>query len=316
MSLFLAKRFATLIGTLLFTSIVIFIVLEILPGDPALLILGIDAQPGQLEVLRQQLGLNDPAWTRYWHWIGGMLTGDFGLSYAYKVPVWELIAERLQLTIPLAIVSMLLTAFLALVLGVYAAANHNKTGDVAIMATSQIGISIPSFWFAILLILLFAVHLGWVSAGGFPGWGAGPVKAFASLILPAISLAIVQAAILARITRSSVLEVMREDFVRTARAKGVSKRAVLWGHVLRNAMIPVITVMGVQFGNLIAGTIVIEQVFTLPGLGRLMFQAINQRDLELIKNVVMLLAVFVITINFIVDMLYVVIDPRLKVHDV
>jgi peptide/nickel transport system permease protein len=316
LSLFLAKRFATLIGTLLFTSIVIFIVLEILPGDPALLILGIDAQPGQLEVLRQQLGLNDPAWTRYWHWIGGMLIGDFGISYAYKVPVWELIAERLQLTIPLAFVSMLLTAFLALVLGVYAAANHNKPGDVAIMATSQIGISIPSFWFAILLILLFAVHLGWVSAGGFPGWGAGLPKALASLILPAISLAIVQAAILARITRSSVLEVMREDFVRTARAKGVSRRAVLWGHVLRNAMIPVITVMGVQFGNLIAGTIVIEQVFTLPGLGRLMFQAINQRDLELIKNVVMLLAVFVISINFIVDMLYVVIDPRLKVHDV
>lgn len=316
MSLFLAKRFATLIGTLLFTSIVIFIVLEILPGDPALLILGIDAQPGQLEVLRQQLGLNDPAWTRYWHWIGGLLTGDFGISYAYKVPVWELIAERLQLTIPLAFISMALTAFLALVLGVYAAANHNRPGDVAIMATSQIGISIPSFWFAILLILLFAVHLGWVSAGGFPGWEAGLPKALASLILPAISLAIVQAAILARITRSSVLEVMREDFVRTARAKGVSRRAVLWGHVLRNAMIPVITVMGVQFGNLIAGTIVIEQVFTLPGLGRLMFQAINQRDLELIKNVVMLLAVFVIVINFIVDMLYVVIDPRLKVHDV
>lgn len=316
MSLFLAKRFATLIGTLLFTSIVIFIVLEILPGDPALLILGIDAQPGQLEVLRQQLGLNDPAWTRYWHWIGGLMTGDFGISYAYKVPVWELIAERLQLTIPLAFISMALTAFLALVLGVYAAANHNKTGDVAIMATSQVGISIPSFWFAILLILLFAVHLGWVSAGGFPGWGEGLGRALASLILPAISLAIVQAAILARITRSSVLEVMREDFVRTARAKGVSKRAVLWGHVLRNAMIPVITVMGMQFGNLIAGTIVIEQVFTLPGLGRLMFQAINQRDLELIKNVVMLLAVFVITINFIVDMLYVVIDPRLKVHDV
>lgn len=316
MSLFLAKRFATLIGTLLFTSIVIFIVLEILPGDPALLILGIDAQPGQLDVLRQQLGLNDPAWTRYWHWIGGLLTGDFGISYAYKVPVWELIAERLQLTIPLAFVSMLLTAFLALVLGVYAAANHNRPGDVAIMATSQIGISIPSFWFAILLILLFAVHLGWVSAGGFPGWDAGLPKALASLILPAISLAIVQAAILARITRSSVLEVMREDFVRTARAKGVTRRAVLWRHVLRNAMIPVITVMGVQFGNLIAGTIVIEQVFTLPGLGRLMFQAINQRDLELIKNVVMLLAVFVVTINFIVDMLYVVIDPRLKVHDV
>ncbi|MGQ3031022.1 MAG: ABC transporter permease, partial [Ferrovibrionaceae bacterium] len=254
--------------------------------------------------------------TRYWHWVGGLLTGDFGISYAYKVPVWELIGERLQLTIPLAFISMALTAFLALVLGVYAAANHNKTGDVAIMATSQVGISIPSFWFAILLILLFAVHLGWVSAGGFPGWGAGLVPALASLILPAISLAIVQAAILARITRSSVLEVMREDFVRTARAKGVSKRAVLWGHVLRNAMIPVITVMGVQFGNLIAGTIVIEQVFTLPGLGRLMFQAINQRDLELIKNVVMLLAVFVVTINFIVDMLYVVIDPRLKVHDV
>ena len=185
------------------------------------------------------------------------------------------------------------------------------------MAASQIGIAIPNFWFAILLILLFSVKLRWFSAGGFPGWsvdgGGGPGPAFKALLLPAVALAVVQAAILARITRSAVLDVLREDFVRTARAKGLSRRQVLWRHVLRNAFVPVLTVMGLQFANLLTGTVVIENVFSLPGLGRLVFQAIANRDLIVVQNVVMLLAAAVIVISFIVDVLYVVIDPRLKV---
>ena len=178
-----------------------------------------------------------------------------------------------------------------------------------------VGIALPNFWFAILLILLFSVKLQWLSAGGFAGWNDGVWVGIRSLLLPAISLAVVQAAILARVTRSAVLEVLREDFVRTARAKGLSRRAVLWQHVLRNAMIPVMTVMGLQFANLLAGTIVIENVFYLPGLGRLIFQSIANRDLIVVRNCVMLLAAMVVIVNFVVDVLYAFIDPRIKVHN-
>jgi peptide/nickel transport system permease protein len=313
---FLLKRLLTLIATLIATSIIVFLVLEILPGDPALLVLGIDATDEQLAVFRQQYGLDRPILERYTDWIGNLLVGDFGISYAYKTPVWQMIADRLPLTYPLTLMAMLLTILLALGLGVFAAARHNKPADVIVMGISQLGISIPNFWFGLLLILLFAVNLGWVSAGGFPGWADGLGPGLQSLILPSIALAAVQAAILARITRSSVLEVLREDFVRTARAKGLSRHAVLWRHVLRNALIPVVTMIGLQFGNLLAGAIVVEQVFSLPGLGRLIFQAINNRDIEVVKAAVVLLAFTVVTVNFIVDVLYAVIDPRLKARDV
>lgn len=316
MSVFLARRLATLVATLLFTSLVVFLVLEVLPGDPAEVILGTEATPETLAALRRKLGLDRPAVERYVTWVAALATGDFGLSHAYNQPIWPLIAERMAVTLPLALMAMTLTTVLALVLGVYAAAHHNKLADAAIMATSQLGISIPSFWFAILLILLFAVELGWFSAGGFPGWAKGFWPAFRALVLPAAALALVQAAILARITRSAVLETMREDYVRTARAKGLGRDRVLWRHVLRNALIPVVTIMGLQFGNLLTGTIVIEQVFTLPGLGRLVFQAISNRDLALIESVTVLFAFIVVTINFLIDLLYAAIDPRLKVRDV
>jgi peptide/nickel transport system permease protein len=211
---------------------------------------------------------------------------------------------------------MLLTVVLALGLGLYAAARHNRLGDVGVMALSQLGIAIPNFWFAILLILLFAVQLQWVGAGGFPGWraddGGGLLPGLLALLLPAVSLAVVQAAILARVTRSAVLEVSREDYVRTARAKGLSRRQALLRHVLRNAMVPVLTVMGLQFANLITGTIVVENVFVLPGIGRLVFQAISNRDLVVVRDVVMLLAALVVLVNFVVDVLYAWVDPRLR----
>jgi len=244
------------------------------------------------------------------------LTGELGDSYAYSSPVAELMLERLTLTVPLALIAMSLTIVLALVVGIYAAARHNRLGDVGLMAVTQVGIAIPNFWFAILLILFFSVKLQWFSAGGFPGWSEGVGPALQSLLLPALSLAVVQSAILARITRSAVLEVMREDYVRTARAKGLSQRAALWGHVLRNAMIPVITVMGLQAAELLAGTIVVENVFYLPGLGRLIFQSISNRDLIVVRNCVMFLAAMVVVVNFIVDVLYAVIDPRVKASDI
>ncbi|MCD2513053.1 ABC transporter permease [Comamonas endophytica] len=319
MSVFLLKRILTLIATLAATSAVVFMVLDVLPGNAAQVLMGPDAAPEAVQALAEQLGLDQPAWQRYVQWVQGLLVLDLGNSYAYGSPVLDLVLERLALTVPLAVLAMLITTLLALLAGVYAASRHGRWGDMGVMGLAQLGIAIPNFWFAILLILLFSVKLQWFSAGGFPGWteeaGGGFWPGLKALLLPAISLAVVQAAILARITRSAVLDVMREDFVRTARAKGLSTRAVLWGHVLRNAMVPVVTVMGLQFANLLAGTIVVENVFYLPGLGRLIFQSIANRDLIVVRNCVMLLAAMVVLVNFIVDLLYAAIDPRLKASD-
>ncbi|MFT6589417.1 MAG: peptide/nickel transport system permease protein [Rhodoferax sp.] len=315
MGLFLFKRFLTLLATLLGASVVVFVVLEILPGNAAQILMGPDATPEVVQAMRIQLGLDQPALARYGQWLNGLRLGDWGLSSAYGTPVRELVFERLTVTVPLALMAMGLTTVIALVVGIYAASRHNRLGDVGLMGLAQLGIAVPNFWFAILLILLFSVKLQWFSAGGFPGWGEDSVESFKSLLLPALSLTVVQAAILARITRSAVLDVMREDFVRTARAKGLSQRATLWGHVLRNALIPVVTVMGLQFANLLAGTIVVENVFYLPGLGRLIFQSISNRDLIVVRNCVLLLAAMVIVVNFVVDILYAVIDPRVKASD-
>lgn len=315
MTLFLLKRLATLVATLFGASVVVFVVLEILPGDAAQMMTGPDAAPEAVAALRAKLGLDRAPLDRYLGWMGGLLTGELGTSHAYGSPVAALIVERLSLTVPLALMAMSITVVLALSSGVYAASRHHRLGDVGVMGLTQVGIAIPNFWFAILLILLFAVNLRWFPAGGFPGWAAGAGPALKALVLPAVSLAVVQSAILARITRSAVLDVLREDFVRTARAKGLSRRAALWGHVLRNALIPVITVMGLQFATLLAGTIVVESVFYLPGLGRLIFQSISNRDLIVVRNCVMLLAAMVVVVNFIVDLLYAVIDPRLAPTD-
>jgi peptide/nickel transport system permease protein len=318
MLLFLARRAATFAATLLAASLVVFAVLELLPGSPAQVMLGETATPEAIAALEARLGLDRPAPLRYAAWVGGLLRSKTALSYAYDTPTFELIVERLQVSLPLALLAMALTVVVALALGVYAASRHQRAGDVGVMLLSQLGVAIPSFWLAILLILLFAVQWQWVSAGGFPGWSGadgsdgGLWPGLKALLLPALSLAAVQAAILTRVTRSAVLETMREDYVRTARAKGLSRRAVLWRHVLRNAMIPVLTIMGLQFANLITGAIVVENVFVLPGIGRLVFQAIANRDLVLVRDVVMLLAAAVVLINFVVDVLYALVDPRLR----
>jgi peptide/nickel transport system permease protein len=316
MLLFLFKRLAAMAATLAVASALVFAVLELLPGNAAQVILGDSATKESLAALEAKLGLDRPALERYAHWVGGLLQGRTVDSISYGEPTASLILQRLQVTLPLAVLAMVITVVLALGLGIYAASRHNTMGDVGVMAASQLGIAIPNFWFAILLILVFAVQLQWVSAGGFPGWsaddGGGVWKGLKALVLPAIALALVQAAILARVTRSAVLEVMREDYVRTARAKGLSRRQALWRHVLRNAMIPVLTVMGLQFANLITGTIVVENVFVLPGIGRLVFQAISNRDLVVVRDVVMLLAAVVVLVNFVVDVLYAWIDPRLR----
>ena len=306
------RRLTALMVTLLVASLLIFLLLEILPGDPAAVILGVGAQEETLRALRAELGLDLPAPVRYLNWLGEVLQGNLGRSYTYDTPVQELLLNRVELSLPLALLAILLSTGIAIPLGVFAASRHRKVADTGIMGFAQLGVAVPNFWFAILLILLFSVKLGWFSAGGFAGWDAGWFPAFKSLVLPAVALALPQAAILARVTRSSVLETVQEDYIRTARAKGLSRSQALWRHAVRNALIPVVTILGLQLSFLLAGTIIIENVFYLPGVGRLLFQAIAQRDLMVVKNLVLVLAATVVLINFLVDLLYAVLDPRLR----
>jgi peptide/nickel transport system permease protein len=312
MTAFLARRLLTGLATLLLASIVVFSVLEILPGDPALLMLGMNATPEALAAFREQLGLDQPVLVRYFSWIFGLMTGDFGRSFTYSSPVIDLIAERAVVSLPLAVIALALSTAIAIPVGIFAAARRGKASDTLAMGAAQVGVAVPNFWFALLLVYVFAVWLRLVPAGGFPGWGAGLWPGLKALILPAVALALPQAAILARVTRSAMLEVLGEDYIRTARAKGMPRRTVLWRHALRNAMIPVLTILGLQFAFLLAGTIIIENVFYLPGLGRLVFQAITQRDLIVVEGVVMLLVASVILVNIVVDICYALVDPRLR----
>lgn len=313
MTAFLLKRLTISIATLLVASLVVFAVLEVLPGDPARLILGMDASDQTVEVLRQQLGLDRPLPFRYLEWVAGLLTLDLGRSYTYSVPVLDLVKERISVSLPLAVMALVLSSAIALPLGAFAAMRRGRIADTLSMGAAQIGVAVPNFWFALILIYFFAVWLRWVPAGGFSGWGAGLLPGLKALILPAIALALPQAAILARVTRSAIIDVLGEDYIRTARAKGLPAGMVLWRHAMRNALIPVLTIVGLQFSFLIAGTIIIENVFYLPGLGRLVFQAITQRDLIVLESVVMLLVAVVIAVNLLVDLSYAIVDPRLRV---
>lgn len=309
---FATTRLISLTLSLLAASIVIFAVIEVIPGDPASFMLGLNAEPDTVAALRDQLGLNGSVLARYVNWIGGLLSGDFGTSYTYRVPVSELVLARVWVSLPLAIYALILSTLIAFPVGLIAAARRGKASDIGIMGVTQLGIAVPNFWFAMLLVLIFAIKFHWFPAGGFPGWENGFWAAVKSLTLPAIALALPQASILARIMRSSVLDTLDQDYIRTARAKGLSRRQSITRHALRNAMIPVLTIIGMQFSFLMAGAIIIENVFFLPGLGRLIFQGITQRDLIVVESVVMLLVFAVITVTFLVDIAYAVVDPRLR----
>jgi peptide/nickel transport system permease protein len=311
MPAYLLGRFVSLALSLVAASVVIFLLIEIVPGDPAQFMLGLNATPELADALREQLGLNGPPVERYLSWVLGLLHGDLGISYGYKVPVADLVADRIWISLPLAIYALALSTIIAFPVGILAATRRGSATDVGIMGATQLGVAIPNFWFAMLLVLLFAVTLRWFSAGGFPGW-QDPLMALRALTLPAIALALPQASILARVMRSSLLDTLGEDYVRSARAKGLTRGQTLWQHALRNALIPVLTIIGLQFSFLLAGAVIIENVFFLPGLGRLVFQGITQRDLIVVKSVVMILVVAVILVTFLVDIAYAIVDPRLR----
>ena len=312
MKAYLIKRFSILLVTLMLVSIVIFAVLMVIPGDPAQIILGIHATPESLQALRHKLGLDQPVVIQYITYMKNLAIGDMGRSIAYDIPIRSLIFSRLQVTIPLAILSMILAVLLSIPMGTYSALHRNRVGDYGIMVFSQIGLAVPAFWAGILLILLFAVTLHWLPAGGFESWLKDPMRALNSLLLPAFSLGFVRAAVLTRMTRSSMLEVLGEDYIRTARSKGLPKRTVVYKHAFRNAIIPVVTIIGLQAGDLLAGAIIIENVFYLPGIGRLVFEAIGQRDLPVVQGVVLFIAMLIVIINFLTDVAYRYLDPRIR----
>ena len=305
-------RLVSLCASLAVASLAIFGVIEVIPGDPAVFMLGLSATEDAVAALRSDLGLEGGLVTRYVSWVSGMLAGDFGTSYTYRVPVSELVLARLQVSLPLTVYALALSTAIAIPVGVAAAVWRGGIADYGIMAATQFGIAVPNFWFAMLLVLVFSIGLGWFGAGGFPGWDAGFWSGVKALTLPAVALALPQASILARVMRSGLLEVLGQDYMRTARAKGLSHQQAVVGHGLRNALIPVMTILGLQFSYLLAGAIIIENVFFLPGLGRLIFQGITQRDLIVVESVVMLLVFAVILVTFLVDLAYAAIDPRLR----
>ena len=309
---YLTFRLMSLALSLGVASLVIFAVIQGVPGDPAAFMLGLNASDETVAALRAELGLEGTFPERYARWIAGLLSGDFGTSYTYRVPVADLVADRLVVSVPLAAYALTLSTAIALPVGLLAAARRGGAVDWGIIGATQLGIAIPNFWFAMLLVVVFAITWPVFSAGGFPGWEAGFWAGMKALTLPAVALALPQAAILARVMRSSLIETLHADYIRTARAKGLSAGRAIRRHAFRNALIPVLTILGLQFSFLLAGAIIIENVFFLPGLGRLIFQGITARDLIVVQSVTMLLVFAVIVVTFLVDLTYALVDPRLR----
>ncbi len=309
------RRLPSLVLTLFLISLATFVVVKVVPGDPAQLILGTEAPPEALADLRVQLGLDRPLPLQYLSWLGGVLRGDLGVSLRHGRPVAALIAERLPVTLSLATLSLILAVLLAVPLGVLAAVRQHSALDYGVLVFAQAGLALPSFWIGILLILFFALSLRWLPSGGYVPWGENPLGALRSLAMPVLALGLPVAGVLARLVRASMLEELASDHIRTARAKGLSESQVIVRHVLRNALIPTVTLLGLQLGFLLGGSIVIEQVFALPGLGRLVLFAINNRDLPLIQGLVLFIAVLVVGINLLVDMAYTWLDPRISLEN-
>jgi len=309
---FILRRLLLTIPVLFGLVFLVFFLSRVVTHDPCRAILGEKATDAVCADYIHRVGLDQPIPVQYARWVGEALRGDLGRSIQYDLPVGTLILSRLAVTLPLTLLAAGFMIAAAIPLGVFAATRHRRWGDYLAMTLSQLGVAVPGFWAGLLLILLFSVRLGWMQSGGFDGWGAGLWHGLRSLLLPTIALGLFQFAVLARTTRSALLEVLREEYVKTARAKGVAERAVLFRHALRNALIPIVTVAGIQLGQLLAGSIILESVFYLPGLGRLTLAAISARDLPVVQGVVLFVASMIVIVNAAVDILYGVLDPRVR----
>jgi len=315
MTLYILRRLVGFLVTLLIAAAVIFVLLDLMPGDPARYILGINASAEAVAALREQMGLNEPALNRFASWVFGMLQGDFGISQTQKLPVAGLIAERMSVTLPLTISAMIISTAIGLPLGILAARHRGKLLDTALMVLAQVGVAVPGFWLGMLLTLFFAVTLRWLPPGGFTPWHENPWASVRGLVLPTLALALPQAAILARVMRTALVDVSNQDYIRTARAKGMTFGEAMWRHGVRNALLPVLTILGLQFAYLIAGTVIVENVFYLPGLGKLIYTAIFDRDLVMVRSATIIM-VFVVTLTMlVVDIAYGLVDPRLRERD-
>lgn len=306
------RRIVMLVLTVLFVVVMTFTAFRIIPGNPALAILGPEASNEQIALLEAKLGTDRPLPVQFVHWLGSAAVLDFGQSLRFSEPVLQLIASRAPVTLSLALLALVISVVTAVPLGILAAKAHGKKTDALISIVTQFGLAIPSFWMGIILILVFGLTLRWFSVSTYVPWSENPLLAFKSLVLPAVALAIPQIAIIVRYLRTTMLEQLRLDYVRTARSKGLSERSIQYIHVLKNALLPVITIVGINFGELLAGSLVIEQVFTLPGFGSLLITAIGNRDYPLVQGMVLLIAVTVLVINFIVDLSYRWLDPKIR----
>ncbi len=306
------RKIGGLLLTLVLVSLLTFGVFQILPGNPAYIILGVDADPLQIEALTKSMGLDLPLYQRYINWILGVLKGDLGTSFRYQQPVTQLISQGLVVTGGLAVMTMLLTILIGIPVGIWLAGHSNKAYSVGCSMLSQVSLSVPAFCMGIFLIHIFSVRLKWFPSIGFVHWSEDPIGCIRSLLLPALSLALGSSAVLIRYVKVSITNQQKQDYVRTAYSKGLKKRKVMYGHVVRNSLIPVITILGMLTADILGGSIITENVFSLPGIGRLISVSISSRDLPLLQGLVLYLAVIVVVCNFAVDLIYSVVDPRIR----
>ncbi|KOS63406.1 ABC transporter permease [Lysinibacillus agricola] len=312
--MYIIRRFILLITTILLVSMITFGVFQILPGDPVRTMLGTEADPTQIENLRSELGLNRPLYEQYMDWMKGLLTGELGNSIRFSMPVKELLFDRLPVTMSLAGLTLLMVLIISLPLGMFAARRQNKLSDVSLSTVTQVGMAIPSFWLGMILILYIGMQFSFFKISGYIPWTQSVAGALSTLILPALTIAIPQIAVNFRYVRTAILEQVQLDYVRTIRSKGMSEQNVMYKHVLKNSMIPILTVFGLIMAEVVAGTIIVEQVFSLPGVGQLLITAISNRDFPLVQGIVMYITVAVVMINFMVDILYSVLDPRIRLR--
>ena len=312
MPVYIGKRLLVAIPTLLIISIFVFSLQKLLPGDPILAMAGEERDPATIEFLREKYHLNDPVPVQYFHWLGGIVTGDFGISLRTNQPVLELVMQKLPVTIQLAVMAMIISLMIGIPMGILAAVKKNTVLDYIANIVALSGLSVPNFWLGIMLILLVSVNLGWLPASGYESIFVDPVRSIQTMIMPAFVLATALAAQVMRHTRSAMLGVLSADYIRTARAKGLSPREVILSHSFRNALLPVVTLTALLFGELLAGAVLTEQIFTIPGFGKLTVDAVFNRDYAVVQGVVLCTAVGFILMNLLADVLYVLLNPRLR----
>lgn len=306
------RRLLSAIPVLFIVSLISFGLMRLIPGDPAAAIAGTSATPAQIEQLRRDLGLDEPLLMQLLHYYQGLLQGDFGKSLLLGKGVLAATMERLPVTIGLSLYALVLTLLIGVLSGIIAALRQNTWMDQVAMMIAMLGISIPNFFLGLMMIIFFAVKLGWLPSGGYIAFSQDPIGWLRSTTMPAISLALLQAGLLARITRSGMLEVLRQDYVRTARAKGLPERLVIFKHALANALIPIVTVVGIIISLLLSGAVVTEALFSLPGMGQLLTQAVLSRDYPMVQGGLLLVTTFLVVVNILVDILYALIDPRVR----